>query len=80
MTEYRCPSCKGRVFNRRRPTCEFCDAELPAELLIPVEEQRAIDAARSERDREKIRRTEEEDRAERERRRRSGSMGFGGAF
>jgi hypothetical protein len=30
---YQCPSCHGVLYDRRRKTCGFCEAELPAELL-----------------------------------------------
>ncbi|QDU65407.1 hypothetical protein [Engelhardtia mirabilis] len=46
---FRCPACTRGVFNRRVPTCEFCGAELPAELLLMVDEQQELDADAADR-------------------------------
>ena len=38
---YHCPSCHGVLYDRRRKTCGFCEAELPAEpLFTPAELER----------------------------------------
>lgn len=49
---YQCPSCHGVLYDRRRTTCGFCDAELPAELLFTpaeLEQLRREEAAADER-------------------------------
>lgn len=33
MTHH-CPTCNGVLYDRRRKTCGFCGAEIPAELLF----------------------------------------------
>jgi len=38
VTEFRCPACGFRVFNRRCPDCEGCGKPLPAELLLSAED------------------------------------------
>lgn len=43
-TQYRCPACGFRIFNRRVARCESCSAPLPAELLLSRDERAALDA------------------------------------
>ena len=40
---YHCPECKRVIFNRRKATCDFCGAPLPAELLFTKAEIEALD-------------------------------------
>lgn len=37
-----CSACGFRVFNRRYPKCERCGSALPASLLLPEEERKAL--------------------------------------
>jgi hypothetical protein len=59
MTEFRCPVCARAILNRRLPSCEFCDAPLPEELLLSEVQQCAADLEVRVRDRAKIRATRE---------------------
>lgn len=45
--KYKCPECKRTIFNRRLNTCEFCSAELPAELLYSKEDIDSLDQQQS---------------------------------
>ena len=36
--EYRCPSCRRFLYDRRQNKCGFCEAEVPKELLFTAEE------------------------------------------
>jgi len=70
---YRCPKCKGVIYNRRNKQCGFCGAELPAELLFTAAEIAALDkeaAAAKELHRQKQAKEDEE---EEERRARASS-------
>ena len=35
---YQCPNCRGVLYDRRRKTCGFCGAVVPAELLFTPSE------------------------------------------
>ena len=35
---YHCPACQRKIFNRRLERCEFCDADIPANLRYTAEE------------------------------------------
>jgi hypothetical protein len=41
---FKCPACGRSIFNRRNPSCEFCSASIPAELLYSVEQLALINA------------------------------------
>lgn len=45
MSEFRCPACEFRVFNRRLSHCERCGAELPASVRFSEEDLRRLDEA-----------------------------------
>ena len=71
-----CPHCDRRVFNRRLPECEFCDGELPSELLLSPEEQQRIDREAIERAERKRELEEIRQAALKEARRGRGGGGF----
>ncbi|MCB1635691.1 MAG: hypothetical protein KDI51_13960 [Xanthomonadales bacterium] len=48
MPALRCPSCQFPIHNRRLAQCEFCQAELPAELIYSVEEIAALNTQLSD--------------------------------
>ena len=31
---FKCPKCRRQLYNRRKPTCSFCGAAVPAELRM----------------------------------------------
>ena len=73
---YHCPKCHGVLYDRRRKTCGFCSAELPAELLFTpaeLEKLRLDEAAADERYRQQ--RAKEQAEAEEQARAASGSGG-----
>ena len=41
-TNFSCPACGFRVFNRRYPKCERCKTALPASLLLSELERQAL--------------------------------------
>ncbi|PWS56575.1 hypothetical protein DK924_07545 [Pseudoalteromonas sp. meg-B1] len=41
--KYKCPNCDKAIFNRRLSHCEFCDFELPQELLLSNAEKIKLD-------------------------------------
>jgi hypothetical protein len=60
---YQCPSCHGVLYDRRRKTCGFCHAELPADLLFTpaeLEQLRQEEAEAEERFRQQKARDEAE--------------------
>lgn len=48
MPGFKCPECDRSIHNRRKPLCEFCGAELPAELLLSDEEREKVDREHDE--------------------------------
>ena len=67
---YHCPNCEGVLYDRRRKTCGFCGAELPAHLLFTPNELELLrreEAEAEQRQKEQRARDarEEEARAER---------------
>ena len=50
-----CPACGFRIFNRRFPRCESCNAELPDSLVYDNVERHALLAADEARDLERAR-------------------------
>lgn len=80
MSTQRCPACDGRIFNPRRGTCEFCEVELPSELVLDgpeKAEQAATDRARLRASMQRMKDQEAEERRARARMRRQAG-GFGG--
>ena len=41
--KYKCPNCDKTIFNRRLSHCEFCNFELPQELLLSNTEKIKLD-------------------------------------
>lgn len=41
---FKCPGCGRPLYNRKRATCEFCSAPLPASLLLNAGQQARIEA------------------------------------
>ncbi len=41
-TDFSCPACGFRVFNRRYPKCERCRTALPTSLLLSEQERQAL--------------------------------------
>lgn len=31
---FQCPKCRRQLYNRRKPTCSFCGASIPADLRM----------------------------------------------
>jgi hypothetical protein len=50
---FACPTCGFLIYNRRNAQCEFCDGDLPVELLFTVGEIRALDEAHARSRRER---------------------------
>ena len=41
---FNCPACRRPLYNRRRATCEFCSAPIPASLLLTAGQQARVEA------------------------------------
>jgi hypothetical protein len=65
-----CPKCNGVVYDRRRKTCGFCGAELPAEMLFSAEEIEVLNRKEAEAEERRLKRKAIDDAEEKERRER----------
>jgi len=65
-----CPKCNGVVYDRRRKTCGFCGAELPAELLFSPAEIEALNRKEAEAQQQRLKRKAKDDAEEQERQKR----------
>jgi hypothetical protein len=45
---YHCPTCQRLIFNRRLARCEFCGADIPAELRFSANEIAKLDREMTE--------------------------------
>ena len=39
---FKCPSCRKTIFNRRIPNCEFCGFKLPEELILSEQDKESL--------------------------------------
>ena len=65
-----CPECSGVVYDRRRRTCGFCGAELPAELLFSAAETEALNRKEAEAEHQRLKRKAKENAEEQKRQKR----------
>lgn len=72
----RCPACHREIYNRRRVTCEFCDAPIPEELQLSPAEIGAINVELAEME---LRRQQDKEREEEEKTKRRAAGATDGA-
>lgn len=56
---YKCPNCDKTIYDRRKPTCEFCSQSIPEELLFSDQQLAKLDDVL---EREEVKRKENLDR------------------
>lgn len=56
---YRCPHCRATVLSRRNRLCALCHEPLPAEIVFPPDQIRAIEADEAARTQAALQRSEE---------------------
>jgi hypothetical protein len=62
-----CQKCSGVVYDRRRKTCGFCGADLPAEMLFTPAEIAALNRKEAEAEGRRLKRKAKEDAKDRRR-------------
>jgi hypothetical protein len=61
-----CPKCNGAVYDRRRKTCGFCGAALPAEMLFSAAEIEVLNRKEAEAEERRLKRKAKVDAEEQE--------------